>query len=72
MGIEVLPASITDKPLIQRMMELYQYDFSEIEGTDLNKHGYFGYPYLDYYWVEADRYPFIVQVDEKLAGFVLA
>lgn len=71
MNIEVLPAAITDKPLIQRMMELYQYDFSEIEGTDLNKHGYFGYPYLDYYWVETDRYPFIVQVDEKLAGFAL-
>ena len=34
-------------------------------------HGYFGYPYLDYYWVEPDRYPFIVIVDGKLAGFAL-
>jgi len=71
MGVEVLAASITDKLLIKQMMELYQYDFSEFEGTDINEHGYFGYLYLDYYWVEADRYPFIVRVNEKLAGFVL-
>lgn len=52
-------------------MELYQYDFSEFEDTDLNEHGYFGYAYLDYYWVEDDRYPFLVRVDSKLAGFAL-
>ncbi|MHC5600007.1 MAG: GNAT family N-acetyltransferase [Nostoc sp.] len=69
--MEVLSASIDDKPLIQQMMELYQYDFSEFENKDLNEHGYFGYPYLDYYWVESDRYPFIVRVEGKLAGFVL-
>jgi predicted acetyltransferase len=71
MYVEVLSASIDDKPLIQRMMELYQYDFSEFENKELNEHGYFGYPYLDYYWVEGDRYPFIVRVGGKLAGFVL-
>ncbi|MEH1821013.1 MAG: GNAT family N-acetyltransferase [Nostoc sp.] len=79
MYVEVLSASIDEKPLIQQMMELYQYDFSEFENKDLNEHGYFGYPYLDYYWVESesashtlrDRYPFIVRVGGKLAGFVL-
>jgi hypothetical protein len=45
MNIEVSPALITDKSLIQQMMELYQYDFSELENTDLNKHRYFGYSY---------------------------
>lgn len=72
MRIEVLPALIKDKPIIQQMMELYRYDFSEFENTDLNEHGYFGYLYLDYYWVEIDRYPYLVRVDGKLAGFVLA
>jgi predicted acetyltransferase len=71
MDINVLPALITDKQLLQQMIELYQYDFSEFEETDLNEHGYFGYSYLDYYWTEADRYPFIVRVNDKLAGFVL-
>ncbi|MDZ8187280.1 MAG: GNAT family N-acetyltransferase [Nostoc sp. ChiSLP02] len=71
MYVEVLSAAIDDKPLIQRMMELYQYDFSEFADQDLDEHGYFGYPYLDYYWIESDRYPFIVRVSGKLAGFVL-
>ena len=60
-----------DKPIIQRMLELYQYDFSEFEGTDLDAHGCFGYPYLDLYWLEPTRLPFLVRVDGQLAGFVL-
>ena len=71
MHIEVIPASLDDKPLLQRMLELYEYDFSEFEGTDLDSHGCFGYPFLDLYWQEETRYPFIIRVDGKLAGFVL-
>jgi predicted acetyltransferase len=71
MNIKVLPASLSDKPLIQRMMEFYQYDFSEFTNTDLDEHGCFGYSYLDHYWVESNRYPFIVKVDNQLAGFAL-
>jgi predicted acetyltransferase len=71
MFLELTPASIDDKPLLQRMMELYQYDFSEFENTDLDAHACFGYPYLDHYWVEEGRHPFIIHVDGKLAGFAL-
>ena len=31
----------------------------------------FRFPYLDRYWTEAERYPFISQVDGNLAGFAL-
>ena len=68
---EVSVATLDDKPLLQRLVELYQYDFSEIQGGDLDQHGCFGYLYLDNYWVDADRYPFLVRVNGKLAGFVL-
>ena len=71
MNIKVLPALMIDKPVKRQMMELYQYDSSEFENTDLNEHGYFGYKYLDYYWSEPKRYPFIVRFEDKLAGFVL-
>jgi predicted acetyltransferase len=71
MKIEVSPASIDDKPLIQRMMQFYLYDFSEFGNSDLDSHGCFGYSYLDHYWTEKDHHPFIVRVDGKLAGFVL-
>ncbi len=71
MNVEVARASVEDKLLIQRMLELYQYDFSEFEGTDLDAHGCFGYPHLDLYWLEPTRHPFVVRVDGRLAGFVL-
>ena len=71
MKINILPASVNDKPILQRMMELYQYDFSEFQNNDLDAQGCFGYPFLDYYWSEEGRYPFLVQVDDKLVGFVL-
>jgi predicted acetyltransferase len=71
MKIEVSPASIDDKPLIQRMMQFYLYDFSEFGKSDLDSHACFGYSYLDHYWEEKGRHPFIVRVDGKLAGFVL-
>ena len=52
-------------------MELYLYDFSEFENSDVDSHGYFGYPYLDHYWLEKGRHPFLIRVDGKIAGFVL-
>ena len=71
MKIEILSASIADKPIMRQMMELYQYDLSEFINTDLNQHGYFDYSYLDQYWVESNRYPFLVRVECQLAGFVM-
>jgi len=52
-------------------MQLYQYDFSEIEGGDLNRDGLFEYKYLDSYWTESGRFPFLIYVDDMIAGFVL-
>jgi predicted acetyltransferase len=71
MNLKVSLATREDKPLLQRLMELYQYDSSEVEDKDLDQHGCFGYSYLDHYWIEEGRYPFLVRVEDKLAGFVL-
>lgn len=53
------------------MMQLYSYDFSEYDNSDLDSHGNYDYPYLDHHWSENGRHPFVVRVDGKLAGFVL-
>jgi predicted acetyltransferase len=53
------------------MMELYLYDFSEYDGSDLDEHGFFSYGDLDYFWFEPTHAAFILTVAEKLAGFVL-
>jgi predicted acetyltransferase len=71
MAIEVVPVPYGDKEVLRRLIEFYDYDFSEYLGWDVNDHGAFGYRYLDHYWIEADRHPFFIDVDGRLAGFSL-
>ena len=71
MDIQITQASSDEKVLLQRMMELYLYDFTEFDNADLDDLGLYGYEYLERYWVEPQRVPFIIRVDGKLAGFVL-
>jgi predicted acetyltransferase len=70
-NIEIGPATVDERPIMRHMMELYQYDFSEFDGSDLGPMGLYDYPYLDHYWVEPERSPFLVRVNGSLAGFVL-
>jgi predicted acetyltransferase len=69
--INVSPAAVSERPILRHLMELYQYDFSEVDGADTGPIGLYEYPYLDHYWVEPERSPFLVRVDGNLAGFVL-
>ena len=71
MEVEIVTASIADKFIIRNLMEMYRHDLSEFNYEDVGQHGFFGYMYLDHYWTEADRLPFIIKVSGKLAGFVL-
>ena len=71
MEIELQPASINDKPVLRNLLELYQYDFSEYENSDIDEHGLYGYRYLDHYWTDPNRYAYLVKVDGILAGFAM-
>ena len=71
MDIEVREAGLADKSILRNLMELCQHDYSEHNGADVNEHGLFGYLYLDHYWTEPGRYPFLIRVSGRLAGFVL-
>lgn len=71
MTVTLHDATLNDKPVLRRLIELYRHDFSEFDGADLDERGLFGYPYLDRYWTEAERFPFLLHVDGRLAGFVL-
>lgn len=64
-------AEISEEPVLRNLMELYLYDFSEFDGADLGSDGLYGYPYLTLYWIEENRYPFLIRRDGKLVGFVL-
>lgn len=72
----LIVADHQDKPLFQRLMQLYQYDSSEFNGEEPDAHGVFAYDYLDHYWTEHGRdverrVPLLIRVDGQPAGFVL-
>jgi predicted acetyltransferase len=71
MKVELVEIQETEKSVLRQLLELYAYDFSEFDGADVNEHGYYGYAYLDHYWLEAARHPFFIKVDGQLAGLVL-
>jgi predicted acetyltransferase len=71
MKIEVTQATFQEKAILRNLMQLYLYDFSEMDGNSVGDSGLFDYRYLDLYWTEPDRYPFLVRVDGQLAGFAL-
>lgn len=70
-SVRVINAREADKPVLRHLLELYQHDFSEFDGRNVDDHGLYGYPYLDHYWVESDRRPFLFDVDGRWAGFAL-
>lgn len=57
--------------IIERLLQLYQYDFSEIEGGRIDDTG--RYPYISPWtqWTTPDHHAFLVRVDGELAGLVL-
>ena len=69
--IDISIPSLSEKPLIEQMMQLYRYDMSEFDGSDLGHYGRFSYDYLDSYWTDDSRTPLIIRVSGNLAGFVL-
>ncbi|MBN1373369.1 MAG: GNAT family N-acetyltransferase [Anaerolineaceae bacterium] len=71
MNLEVVPAVVEDKIILQHLLELCMHDYSQYSGEDVDRHGLFGYPYLDHYWTEEGRHAFLFRTNGKLAGFAL-
>jgi predicted acetyltransferase len=67
---EVRIAAPDDRLPIQRMLELYQHDLSDIWDQDLDSHGEYGYA-LDRYWDTEGFHAFVATAQGKYAGFAL-
>jgi predicted acetyltransferase len=72
MGVEIVAATVSHRPVLARLLELYHHDFSEFDGRDVDSRGPYCYEYLDNYWDDEHRHPFLIRVDGKWAGFALA
>ena len=73
---ELLEVQEKDKDVIYNLMQLYTYELSFFEDETTNfqllDNGMFKLSkYIDLYWTEEGRHPYILKFDGKLAGFVL-
>jgi predicted acetyltransferase len=69
MNIEIIPATPGHRTLMRQLFELYCYDFSPMEGTDVNDTGlYTGEDFLAE-WPGPGRHLFLTKVDGHWAGF---
>ena len=71
MDVEVVEALDDDRTVVRRLLQLYHYDFSEFDGSDVNPHGEYLHRYFDEYWTHSDRKAFLFRVDGAWAGLAL-
>ena len=64
------PATSQDFPAIGRMLELYQYELSDIWDQELNEAGEFEYD-LSHHIKGQDSFAHVARVNERFAGFAL-
>lgn len=72
MDVSVTPAELAEKSIVDRLLQLYHYDFTEFVDIKLGADGTYPYRYLDVYWDPEpgeERYPFLIRLDGDLAGF---
>jgi predicted acetyltransferase len=72
----VVEALAAQRPVLDRLLQLYKYDFSEFAPIgspygEVDEEGGFSYPGLESYWRESGRIPLLIRADDHLAGFAL-
>jgi predicted acetyltransferase len=68
--VAIVAAQWHDRPVLSRLLELYQYELSDIWPQDLNLHGEYGFA-IDRYLRNPRLAAFLFFVDGKHAGFGL-
>lgn len=71
MGIELAPLRREDEGRLDRLMQLYLHDFSEIFGWAPGEDGRFENRHLPIDWGDRSRSAFLVRANGALAGFAL-
>ena len=71
LNIQIIKASLEQKSTIAQLYELYTYEMTDLADFDINDNGYYGYAELPMFWTNPNKYPFLIWVNKKLAGFVL-
>ena len=70
-ALDIRSAKIADKPLLAGLMQQYLAEFATFETVEQDADGNYVYPYLDHYWGDPNRYPFLFHIADAPAGFAL-
>ncbi len=64
--------SLIEKTTLKNLFQLYMYDFTEYTEVDVNSEGKYNImPDFDLFWTKPEKnYPFLISVDNQIAGFV--
>lgn len=68
MHVEVIPATPRDKPVIERLLQLYEHDNSEFFGADVDAEGVYRVMDTEGIW-QPGWHIFLIRFDGQLAGF---
>lgn len=71
MQLELIKATIEQKPVLANLLELYAYEFTAFCDFDIGENGLYGYEHLPLYWSEPTRFPYLIHINKKIAGFFL-
>lgn len=69
--LRIIEAKREDRDTLMNLLEKYLYEFSQWDLNEVDENGLYGYEYLDCYFEEERRYPYLLMVDDKIAGLIL-
>lgn len=65
MQLSVTLAQSDKKPLLRFLLQEYLAELSQFGEVDQH------YPYFDSYWDDSQRWPYLIEINDQLAGFAL-
>lgn len=69
--LRIVELTVEQCDRLERLMTDYLVAMAQYTDVPKDNTGQFRYPYLDHYWREPDRFPFILQSGEVDCGFAL-
>lgn len=71
MDVRAEIATRDQREVVGRLLEFNAYEFSGIDDRSIGDDARYGYVYLDAYWTEPGRFPYLIWADAELAGLAL-
>lgn len=71
MNVEIVEVEEGRKDVLMRLLQLYEYEFSVFNETDVNEEGLFEYENFDRYWEKENWHPFLFRYKGNILGFAL-